>query len=562
LARIALEWVIFLSAALWITWPLAAHWTTGLPLGCEEQPVVPLLNLWTQWWNVDRLQHAYRDYWHAPIFYPAPSAFAFSEPQPMAGIGAALVTPLVPTPAAAYNVLVWVHLALNGWTACLMFRSWRCSWIGSLAAGLMVEWMPAVLWQLGVVQLVPVWGAVLTLMFLLRFCRRPTARAGLGCGLSAGVTYLLCSYYGLMLAVLILATLPILVRRRHLRAGPFRWVALALFAAALVAGPVIWAQWQAARDSHTVPPRVLVASLSAQPIHFLRTPWPQWLPVPGIATPDRVSPWAFSPGTGKLLLAALGFWQGVRYVRRRRRTLFWAAFAAVACALAMGPTLTLSGYGPYDFLAQFCPGYAQLRNIHRFATFAQLSLVVLAGLGLDRIGKLAACRAARMRPTAGLALRLASVLAMLLVVVEALPGSPRIFEMSAVPPSWVKFLQAQSRPADVVAVFPMPQDNTLGQYRQTALAMVWQMHHRRAMLNGYSGLVPLEFQEREARLRSFPTAENLAELRQIGVDLVVVPNELVPGTLQLARQPPFRDWVEQVYADDEGSVFRLHPLLP
>src|SRR5262245_30729343 len=57
--RIALEWAIFFLAAIWITWPLAAHWTTSLPLGCEDEPVVPLLNLWTQWWNIDRIGHGY-----------------------------------------------------------------------------------------------------------------------------------------------------------------------------------------------------------------------------------------------------------------------------------------------------------------------------------------------------------------------------------------------------------------------------------------------------------------------------------------------------------------------
>jgi len=555
--RLVLEWAIFLAAALWITWPLAAHWASGLPLGCEDEPAVPLLNLWTQWWNIDRIHHFYGEYWRAPIFFPAASAFAFSEPQPVSGIGAGLLHPLLPSPEAVYNSLLWIHLALNGWCTCLMFRFWHCRWSGSVAAGLMVEWMPVLHWQLGIVQLVPIWGVVLTLMFLLRFSHRPTALAGIGCGLSAAVTYLLCSYYGLMLGVLILATLPILVRRRLLQPGQLRWIAAACFVAALFAGPVIWGQWQATRISPVIPPRELVAELSAHPLHFLRTPWPQWITIPGIPKPDRASPWAFSPGTAKLLLAALGVWQGVRRKPHRRRTLFWAALFGVSCALAMGPTLALAGYGPHDLLVAVCPGYAQLRNIHRFATFAQLSLVVLAGLGLEYLLKCIALRAARLQLARGMQLRLAGSLAVVLVLVESLPSAPRIFHSPAVPPACFTFIRQRSHPTDVVAVFPMPQDNTLAEYRRTTLAMYWQMRHRRRMLNGYSGLVPHEFLEREARLRSFPTPDTLAELLQTGVDLVVVEPELVPDLLRLAQSERFRDAVQQEYLDGQGGVFRL-----
>jgi len=31
-------------------------------------PAVPRLNLWTLWWNSERLLHGYRGYWQAPIF--------------------------------------------------------------------------------------------------------------------------------------------------------------------------------------------------------------------------------------------------------------------------------------------------------------------------------------------------------------------------------------------------------------------------------------------------------------------------------------------------------------
>jgi hypothetical protein len=233
------------------------------------------------------------------------------------------------------------------------------------------------------------------------------------------------------------------------------------------------------------------------------------------------------------------------------------AIFGVSCALAMGPTLALAGYGPYDFLVTVCPGYAQLRNIHRFATFGQLSLVVLAGLGLEYLLKCVALRGAQLHIAVGASLWLTGSLAVVLVLLESLPSAPQIFRSPAVPPAWVPFIEGRSRPTDVVAVFPMPQGDALVQDRLTTLAMYWQMHHRRRMLNGYSGLVPHELLEREARLRSFPTADTLAELLRTGVDLVVVEPELVPGLLRLAETEPFRDAVRQEYLDSQGGVFRL-----
>jgi hypothetical protein len=561
--RFAGEWLLFVAAALWLTSPLAAHWTTALPLGCEDEPVVPLLNLWTQWWNVDRIEHGYADYWQAPIFFPAEHALAFSEPQPLTGLAAWLLAPLLPSPVAVYNVLLWLHLALNGWSTFRMFRSWRCSWVGSLAAGLMVEMMPAVHWQLGIVQLVPVWGIILTLTFLIQLFRRPSLAAGLGSGLSAGATYLLCSYYGLMLGVLLLLTAPILVRKHLLPLGYGRALAAAVVSAAAVAGPIVWMQRAAIHESTMMPPRELVAELSSHPVHFLRTPWKQWVSLPGVEPANRANPYAFSPGTIKLGLAAIGIWTGLRTVRRRRLTLFWIALFVLSSVLAMGPTLSLGGFGPYDFLCAVCPGYVQLRNIHRFATFGQLALVVMAGLGGERLWQRLNVFAAQRQPAArSAALRFAGVLAFVLVLLEAVPGSPRLFATPAVVPAWAEFLQRETSEEDVVAQFPVPADNSLAASRPTALAMYWQMHHKRRVVSGYSGFVPLSYLEREGRLREFPSPATLRELQELGVRWIVVSQELSQALQELASSESFRDAWRLAHEDDETAVFQLLPAAP
>src|SRR5690349_7977848 len=71
---------LYVTAALLVTWPLARHLTSHLPLGGLDAPTVPWFNLWTLAWNADRLAHGLHGYWDAPIFYPARDTFALSEP--------------------------------------------------------------------------------------------------------------------------------------------------------------------------------------------------------------------------------------------------------------------------------------------------------------------------------------------------------------------------------------------------------------------------------------------------------------------------------------------------
>jgi hypothetical protein len=140
---------------------------------------------------------------------------------------------------------------------------------------------------------------------------------------------------------------------------------------------------------------------------------------------------------------------------------------------------------------------------------------------------------------------------------------------ATLPPRQAAAVLEQHPNPPVIALFPMPRDNTLAEARLNALAMYWQMRHRRAMVNGYSGLVPPQWVEREIRLRSFPTVETLAELSQTGVDLVIVPAEKVPQLRQAAQRHPLREvmdleqiHLEQIHLDDEHGVFRLRRRAP
>ena len=75
IARPTFVVVLYLLVALVQTAPLAVHLRTSIPFGNDTVPTIARLNLWTLWWNADRLRHGYRGYWDAPIFYPERFSF-------------------------------------------------------------------------------------------------------------------------------------------------------------------------------------------------------------------------------------------------------------------------------------------------------------------------------------------------------------------------------------------------------------------------------------------------------------------------------------------------------
>src|SRR3989442_2198479 len=111
-----------LAPALVQTAPLVLPRTPHIPFGNYPAATVPRLNLWTLWWNSERLLHGYRGYWQAPIFYPEPYAFAYSEPQWLTGVAASSFWWTSGSPALAYNPCLLIGFPLNGWGSHFLFR--------------------------------------------------------------------------------------------------------------------------------------------------------------------------------------------------------------------------------------------------------------------------------------------------------------------------------------------------------------------------------------------------------------------------------------------------------
>ena len=178
--------IIYFLWALCLTYPLVQHPFSHIPLGDEKVATVPFFNLWTLQWNIDQLMQGYPRYWDAPIFAPLNGTFAFSEPQPLSALLAAPFWIGFQSPAFGYNIVVILFLILNGWFAHWLLKSWGISSLPAFLAGLIMMALPFVAQEMGVLQLIALFGFLWSLLFLSRFLlnRRGVLNRQTGVGLA------------------------------------------------------------------------------------------------------------------------------------------------------------------------------------------------------------------------------------------------------------------------------------------------------------------------------------------------------------------------------------------
>ena len=575
----AAELLFFVVLALYSTWPLAAELRTALPLATETVATVPLLNLWTIWWNADRLSHRCSEYWDAPIFHPTPATFAFSEPQPVSMAVAPLVW-LNATPVAAYNVYLLASLALNGCAGAWLVRQVTGSRWSGLAGGAMLLMLPFVHWQLGVLQLVPLWGVLWTVGALSRFGAEPRMTRALSLGWALGLTYLACAYHGLFLILVLLGSGPWLLGRNLWNwRTPLYLAPGALVCLALVY-PVLSKQRQIIHKFEFERTAEIITTLSAEAGDYSVTPWPQLLRGPDLADPERRPYWHLGPGSLKLLLAAVGIVIGLIDRRLRLWTAFAVTFTMAAVLMSMGLKLVIRGWIPYQVLIDWFPGMAQVRNVFRFALFAQLMVALLAAQGLAVLSPAAwqgvrrwwrsrrnrsdagspSAAEALPAPGVGRGWKIAGVLPTLLVGgVAALEVRPPAQNLYRLPPpeensGWISWLEHNTNPRAVIACVPFPAGATVDDYEETTLWMNWGALHHRRMVNGYSGFFPPPYMDLKPKMDNFPDLASLDELEELGVRYCVVRRKSVDGAVWRRILNLFPARLKPLYWDEKADV--------
>ncbi|MBA3315448.1 MAG: hypothetical protein H0T47_19440, partial [Planctomycetaceae bacterium] len=347
---------------------------------------MPALNAWTVWWNADRARYGFSEYWHAPIFSPSRYALAFSEAQPTSLIVALIV--YAAGPAAGYNIYLLAVLTLNGVVTFRLLKRTGLAIVPALLGGVLVETLPMVHWQLGVLQLTAICGVVWTIDRLVVLRDAPTIANAALLGVAAFLCYAACNYFGLFLSVLLPLTFLPLVFGRWLDWRFWLFVAASAVVAGMLSLPILWAQFEAKREYEWHRDESLIVSLSAQPRDYLTTPWRPRIEGPDFKDPKRPL-WMLGGGPFKLFLATAGIVAGLCMRGRRRWTLFVILFGAAAFGLSLGPAFEIRQWSPYKAVMALHPGLALARSPFRFAFFVQLATAMLAANAIDGLWKAA-----------------------------------------------------------------------------------------------------------------------------------------------------------------------------
>jgi hypothetical protein len=500
--------VAVLAAVIW-TWPLATALRGAIPTnrwhclgsGCEDE----FLCYWIVTALGQRLAAAPSALFEGGILLPLRHTLAFSETMLTAVALTAPITWLTGEPVLAYNLhyLSTIALALVG--TYLLVRDATGDARAAVVAGLLfavaaerwpdrghlakqsVQWVPFLCWT---------W---------LRFLDRPAV--GRGVALAAITLANLHSsvYQGLGAPVLLVPWALALAASRR---WPWRrWASsLAVIGVAMAAGLVLYLPFVVVRDEQQVVTSGLAEVLGGwawyttpflHPVAYLRE----------LAEPSRMR-LSMSPVPPLALVVALVVAQLRRPVvpgpsLERTHLIAALAFVLFTVAATLGEE-RLGPFGPVMHAIFSLPGLDGLRGRSRFVTLVAFGWSVVFGIALAVV-----LRRVR-RPTTAALVTFAAV-AIVLVDNRALREST--------PLSWLP------GPDDVppaVKVATLGDGGLLhlpyGQWASETVYMMWALHHRHPIMNGYTAIMP----RFGPLVRSFPSSAALQALADIGVTHVLL----------------------------------------
>jgi hypothetical protein len=496
----------FLYAALTVlmTWPLASRLNL-IEAGDSSYFA------WDMAWTARALLHDPPSLPHANTLYPLRYTLFLDEPIVATSVLSLPLRLLTRDPILTLNVVRLLTFLLSALGARALALSLGLSPLAALAAGAVFSFSsnrvstPAHLSVLGT-QFLPLY-----FLFLHRWCRGGSARAAAFAGLFFGLSAWACGYHALLAAAIL--PIPILIfieRGRVLRTAP---VGLAVALAFLL--PLQWLHRQALAPLRYERGASETAFFSASLEGLFSTSASNL--VWGRATGNlrTIVEGDLFPGLAVLALGALALMTLRKEPENRRLVLGYAALAAAAWLVALGPEVRLFGRplfpGPFAWLRDF-EVFRMIRVPARASVFLGLGLSMLAGFGLDRI------RRSRWR-AALVGLALLEALAAPLHVVAA----ERCIDAFEPAPPVYAWLSAQPGNDAVIELPILPNDGLFQRPRfDDSVYLLRSTTHWKPLVNGYAGTEPPLYARVREVMREFPSAEATALLRSIGVRHVLV----------------------------------------
>ena len=514
--------VAFTAATILMTWPYAEHLSKATVVGFD-----PYLQIWLSEW----IQHALIPnplaLYDANIFYPFAQTLAYTDANIPGALLAAPLRILTGDPVLTNSLLVLATfvVAAAGVYALIVYLAGNQG--AAFIAGLAYAFLPyrmVHLWHLNWLE-----GALLPWMVLalVRLIDRPSPRRGFVLGLLAATLVLVSFYFSIQIA-LISATVVVtwlVASRQRLSRELIRGLAVAAAVTLAISAPLYVPYLQVREEQRLERTIVDAEQYKALPASYLQlAPWAAPNPVQRLlqvrAGPNEslsevgqaphaddhqhgemVIEDALYPGAIAAIFAVIGL---AGWRRRRWLAIALAAIGLVAFILSLGPSFgPRHGDGaslPYGWLFDHVPLFRAMRVPARLGGLANLTIVLLGGLGLsvawNRLR--ASPRPGQMvgRSWAGPALTLtlaAAVLADLWTGAIPLEPVDRGAEASAA----ARWLATQ--PAGPVMEFPaesvFADPAAASVRRHYGETMFWSTLHWKPLVNGNSGFIPRAYSD-------------------------------------------------------------------
>jgi len=169
---------------------------------------------------------------------------------------------------------------------------------------------------------------------------------------------------------------------------------------------------------------------------------------------------------------------------------------------------------PYKFLYEYIPGFKSMRVPSRFGIIVMLSLSILAAYGLKRLTN------SRSRNTKYIVLSMVT----LLIIIENLyiPVNLYLMPVNQEIPSVYRWLANETEPFSIVEIPIGSFWDVQTPIEYNTIYMYYSTYHWKYLINGYSGFFPTPYIDMLWVLRSFPSAESIALLQNIGTKYVIV----------------------------------------
>lgn len=527
-------------AACAFTWPLALHLNSLL--GAEDPTGDPSLYLWVLGWDFQTISTHFAWLFNgrvfdAPIFHPAANTLAYSDHLLLQAVGLWPLYALTDDLVLCYNVLLIASLVAAALAMHALARSLTNSESASYIAGLIFGFAPFHFTHLIHIQLQALYFLPLSFLMLDRlFMAERNRRDTFACGAVVGLQAISSVYYGVIGSIgLAFGAIFLLVAAGRMR--DWRLIRRCVVAAAIaivVALPWLIPYLQASRDAGGGRSLAEAERGSAVWSSYLQAPVTNLvygrsrLLRPG---PDAHIPFKEGPeqplfvGFGALALAVFG--AVVASAGSRRKAALYGAVALLGLLLSFGP----NGLRPvYSILYQGLLGMAAIRAPARFSVLTLLGIAALAALAIRELE--------RRRPHMK---RLVGATAFALIAVEysngaiAFPTPPPLITDAG---RWL----AEQPGSGAVLCAPM------GPFTSNTPCMLQSLEHRRAIVNGYSGIRPPFFEALMDAVNRIPDAQSLLTLHDVGVDFVVSDGPLaldVDGAEALVERAAFDD--QRVY---------------